>query len=545
MTTLPLTPALAVQSVLAVLPSDAGAAAATRGLQQTVEETCFDDPAAAQFAMALAPALPADLALALAELERRVCQLLACQHVRFVWPEEAQGGYCVLNHPQQPGRRLPQLTPAVLATTLPEGTPHHAFSFFPAEEGAPCQGLLVVGWQTLPPPGLTGETPQAALQGQLETLARLLAPQLRAWWRQYQQAVTAEAYETSLALFSTLMGVSHPRMLPERVLSLVNQRLGFAKGAYWPPTGPTWISVSQQSPASDVPSRVAGLASNSALCPPAWEDNIPRFITEWLHTEHAEKAPYFAWPLALGQDTDKIGWFCWTGGQEEVVHHRLAVANQLQRLMAPALPALFTRCRAWQDAQEGAQRDMLTGLLNRRAFAERFAQECARVRRKPAPMAVVMIDIDHFKHINDTHGHLLGDDVLRSVGQTLVGNLRKQDVVCRYGGEEFALLLPDTPLEAACDLLDRIRRRVAHTPLLHDGASIAVTLSAGVAMAQWDQQPDAPASALLRHTLAEADAQLYQAKRQGRNRVCASQIATQSIPFSLPLACTPAAATSG
>jgi diguanylate cyclase (GGDEF)-like protein len=155
--------------------------------------------------------------------------------------------------------------------------------------------------------------------------------------------------------------------------------------------------------------------------------------------------------------------------------------------------------------------DSLTGLLNHARFKERLAQELERARREDSELSLAIIDLDHFKSVNDTHGHLVGDRVIRGLARSLQKQLRRTDVVGRYGGEEFAVLLLGTPSAAAAARMSQIRERFAIT--LFDGArgSFRVTFSAGVASST--RYPEAEA------LISAADASLYAAKRAGRNRV--------------------------
>jgi len=157
-----------------------------------------------------------------------------------------------------------------------------------------------------------------------------------------------------------------------------------------------------------------------------------------------------------------------------------------------------------------AFKDGLTGLFNRRFFEMRILEEIERATRYKGSMSVVMIDIDHFKKINDEFGHLLGDEVLRQVSNILAQHLRKLDFVCRFGGEEFAVILPETPGDNAAAVADKLRRVVEgwHFP----GVPRPVTISAGVAAT--------PNHGKTRdEIIRSADNALYSAKQTGRNRV--------------------------
>jgi len=159
-----------------------------------------------------------------------------------------------------------------------------------------------------------------------------------------------------------------------------------------------------------------------------------------------------------------------------------------------------------------ATRDPLTGIANRRHFAEMAVREVERARRHGRELTVAMIDLDHFKAVNDTYGHACGDAALRLVVEAVVGELRAADVLGRVGGEEFALLLPETGLVGGADIAERIRQRIAGRPFAWDGKDFELTTSIGVAA--WD--PDEPT---IDPALARADKGLYAAKDQGRNHV--------------------------
>lgn len=166
-----------------------------------------------------------------------------------------------------------------------------------------------------------------------------------------------------------------------------------------------------------------------------------------------------------------------------------------------------------QQAERQANTDDLTRLCNRRHFEELAEREIARAARYRAPLALLMLDLDHFKGINDSWGHDAGDQVLRSVSEVLRGSLREVDVLGRVGGEEFAILLPDTPPEAAEQVAERIRAAVERTPVtLAGGSTVTVTISIGVARLD-------PSAHDLRALMRAADQALYSAKQGGRNRV--------------------------
>ena len=161
---------------------------------------------------------------------------------------------------------------------------------------------------------------------------------------------------------------------------------------------------------------------------------------------------------------------------------------------------------------EEARRDDLTGLYNRRAFNGFFRAEAKRVRRYGGLLALVLLDLDHFKRVNDVHGHDAGDEVLRDFARVLRENCREVDLPARYGGEEFAVLMPAAGTRAARLLAERVRRDFGAIEFREGGVRFGVTVSAGVC--KWTRSVNSPRAMLRR-----ADAALYAAKHAGRNRV--------------------------
>lgn len=162
-------------------------------------------------------------------------------------------------------------------------------------------------------------------------------------------------------------------------------------------------------------------------------------------------------------------------------------------------------------AQKAAVTDPLTEVFNRRGFFDLCEREFERARRYKRPVSIMMYDLDHFKKLNDTFGHAVGDFVLKEIAQRCFRSLRKVDVIGRFGGEEFVILLPETMLENACQVAERIRA-LANEPIAMDGNLLTVAISIGVAQHTGDA---ADLDSLLRN----ADIALYQAKEAGRNCV--------------------------
>jgi diguanylate cyclase (GGDEF)-like protein len=171
------------------------------------------------------------------------------------------------------------------------------------------------------------------------------------------------------------------------------------------------------------------------------------------------------------------------------------------------------RVRLREELRSRAETDPLTGVANRRRFYHALEVECLRFTRNHLPMSVLMIDLDYFKAVNDEHGHVVGDAVLRIVAQLILLSLRKTDLLARYGGEEFSVLLPETELDGAVVIAERIRRTVCEKPILADGCQVHASVSVGVANHIHDDE------AVPEILLKKADGALYRAKALGRNRV--------------------------
>ncbi|MEI4263986.1 GGDEF domain-containing protein [Roseovarius sp. D0-M9] len=163
------------------------------------------------------------------------------------------------------------------------------------------------------------------------------------------------------------------------------------------------------------------------------------------------------------------------------------------------------------ELRSQAKLDFLTGVLNRRSFASELEREMARLKRRPGKAVVAFLDIDHFKRVNDTFGHPVGDIVLREFAGIVASQCRQNDLLARVGGEEFAVLLPDTDLESAQIWAERTRKQVAETRF-DDNDDLRVTVSLGL-VEFTEKQTSADVITSM------ADRTLYQAKRQGRNRV--------------------------
>jgi diguanylate cyclase (GGDEF)-like protein len=203
-------------------------------------------------------------------------------------------------------------------------------------------------------------------------------------------------------------------------------------------------------------------------------------------TSHAEGLLYYGLPLSMVAAAVLVA---------------LGVADRLRQQRA-----------ALTEAERRAQTDPLTGVLNRRSLIEHLDDACVRARSRGLPIALLFIDLDHFKDINDSYGHAAGDACLRRIIEPIEAELRQSDVIGRYGGEEFIVILSSADITAAHPIAERIRKRVADVHIEGFGSPIKLTCSIGIATSDtlgvWGE-----------NLIASADAAVYAAKRSGRNRV--------------------------
>jgi diguanylate cyclase (GGDEF)-like protein len=184
----------------------------------------------------------------------------------------------------------------------------------------------------------------------------------------------------------------------------------------------------------------------------------------------------------------------------------------LVQAFADEVAIAIENARLFQQVQHLAITDPLTGLRNRRYFFEAGRRELERARRYQRPVALLMLDIDHFKRVNDTYGHLAGDRVLVTLAARCAENLRAVDISARYGGEEFVFLLPETGMERANQVADRLRTAIMETPI--DTGEKQISISVSLGLAELDED-----CADLQGLVARADLALYVAKDTGRARV--------------------------
>ena len=180
---------------------------------------------------------------------------------------------------------------------------------------------------------------------------------------------------------------------------------------------------------------------------------------------------------------------------------------------AAALLAVSVKnAQLFREVKENSVRDALTGCFTRGHALDVIDAELRRARRSQTPVSMIMFDLDHFKDVNDRHGHLCGDAVLSAVGQRMKEVLRGSDLKCRYGGEEFMVLLPETPLHGARRVAETLRKEIADRPVPWSGEALTVTASFGLAQAL-------PGEVNVQAVIARADQALYRAKDDGRNCV--------------------------
>lgn len=192
--------------------------------------------------------------------------------------------------------------------------------------------------------------------------------------------------------------------------------------------------------------------------------------------------------------------------QRREIQHELLVTNESLKLQLKKVKLLQAKLR------KQATLDPLTGLYNRRYLADMIQRELVRAKREIIPVSVAIMDVDHFKKVNDTFGHKGGDTVLKAMAELFLSHVRASDIVCRYGGEEFIFLMPGATLAKAAERLEELRKTIEAKQIIHNDKTIRITVSIGVA--SYPIHGDNDESILL-----VADDMLYCSKRDGRNRV--------------------------
>lgn len=232
-----------------------------------------------------------------------------------------------------------------------------------------------------------------------------------------------------------------------------------------------------------------------------------------ISSSGATPQPYLCIPLIAQSETLGLVYLEFPGGTQEESTRITENKRQLAVTMAEQIALALANINLRDTLRQQSIRDSLTGLFNRRYLEESMQRELARAHRKGGMFAVVMFDVDHFKRFNDTFGHEAGDIVLRGLGRIIRAHVRESDIACRYGGEEFVILMPDASLDTAVERGEKLRQAAQELELLQDGQALgSISISLGVAV--FPQHADSTDK-----LIQAADAALYRAKRAGRNRV--------------------------
>ena len=192
-----------------------------------------------------------------------------------------------------------------------------------------------------------------------------------------------------------------------------------------------------------------------------------------------------------------------------VIGRMIDANNELQSRLVVAEKQIADQAADLRSYESEARTDSLTDLANRRAFDDEIGRRFAEWQRRHTPFSLMILDIDHFKIFNDSHGHLAGDEVLRNVGKVLVKTARQMDLPCRYGGEEFAVVLPGTDIHEARIAAERFRKAIETAVVKFEDKSLSVTASIGVARVTDNDD--------MLHLVRRADEALYKSKEAGRN----------------------------
>ncbi|WP_369601148.1 GGDEF domain-containing protein [Hahella sp. SMD15-11] len=250
-------------------------------------------------------------------------------------------------------------------------------------------------------------------------------------------------------------------------------------------------------------------------------ENVRQLINEMLHQAERQGQSLDTYLTTLESASQKLA-----GDQSQVdlpalvgellseTRSQRASTSDIQASVKTMADEIRALRKEVERLHQEANTDPLTRVANRRAFDIALDNAIASAKLNGQPLSVVMLDIDYFKKVNDTHGHLVGDKVLRFIASVLRRQTKGKDTVARYGGEEFAIIMPETPLQGAEAATENIRRAIA-AQVLHDSVENQhighVTISAGISEYVYGEEPDTLVS--------RADAALYRAKQNGRNRV--------------------------
>jgi diguanylate cyclase (GGDEF)-like protein/PAS domain S-box-containing protein len=245
--------------------------------------------------------------------------------------------------------------------------------------------------------------------------------------------------------------------------------------------------------------------------------NVPDPKTGLLcrHFIHPPGSAYLCVPLTVQGET--LGLLCLTCVAVKNGEHQVR-EQQMALMVGEAIKLSLSNLKLREKLSEQATRDSLTGLFNRRHLEDVLSRELHRARRGKSPLCIVMLDLDHFKNFNDTFGHQAGDLLLRELGQLLRDKVRQSDIACRYGGEEFVIVMPDSSLADTCQRVEEIRALVKKLEIRYGEQRLGtVTISAGIAGTREH------GGVTMREFLHAADTALYAAKEAGRDRVVVQQ----------------------
>jgi diguanylate cyclase (GGDEF)-like protein/PAS domain S-box-containing protein len=233
------------------------------------------------------------------------------------------------------------------------------------------------------------------------------------------------------------------------------------------------------------------------------------------HFVHPPGIGYLCVPLTVQGET--LGLLCLMGVAVKKGEHQVR-EQQLALMVGEAIKLSLSNLKLREKLREQATRDPLTGLFNRRHLEDSLSRELHRARRRESPLCIAMLDLDHFKNFNDNFGHQAGDLLLRELGQVLREKLRKSDIACRYGGEEFVIVMPDSSLVDTCQRVEEIRVLVKKLEIRYGEQLLGtITISAGIAGTR------EYGGITIREFLHAADTALYAAKQAGRDRVVVYQ----------------------
>jgi diguanylate cyclase (GGDEF)-like protein/PAS domain S-box-containing protein len=360
-----------------------------------------------------------------------------------------------------------------------------------------------------------GEEALKNANAQLQFLVAQVEERNRAMTLANEMADMLQACSTSEDAYKTI-GLFMPRFFPDdagALYMLNNSRNLFEAVASW----------------GEAPSVLAVFAPDECWGVRRGRLHKVESPQEALHCRHvAEAVPggYLCVPLIAQGET--LGVFHLRPGSpaEAQTPALAAVKDQSALTVAEDMALALANLRLRESLRSQAIRDPLTGLFNRRYLEETLGRELGRVKRVGAPLGVIMMDLDHFKQYNDTFGHSAGDELLSALGILLKSQIRGEDIACRYGGEEFLLILPGASVSIALERAEILRQAVKEMHRHHQGLK-PTTLSLGVAV-----YPDHGDTGL--QLIRSADAALYRAKQAGRDRLMAAEYAEVTIMTELP-----------